>query len=386
MLTLSANDYRELARKKLPKQLFDYIDGGANNESTLRANSDAFSALQLRQKVLVNVSDIQFSTDIMGKTYDLPLALAPVGLAGSFARRGEVQALKAAEHHNVPFCLSTVSICSIEELSEVATKPFWFQLYMIRERSIVANLMKRAQTAGCDTLILTVDLPFPGARYRDARNGLYGNNSLMSKMRRAYDLISHPNWLYDVGIKGQPVVFGNLVDELKMAKSMQYIQEWITQQFDPSVSWDDLAWVREQWPGKLVVKGIMDPNDAERAAGYGVDSIVVSNHGGRQLDSVPASIQALEAIVAAVSGKVSILVDGGIRGGLDVLKARSLGADGCLFGRPWVFALAAQGQTGVDALLTSIKEELRIGMALTGHTRIDQIDRETILNKSQLFR
>ena len=379
MLTLPANDYRELARKRLPKQLFDYIDGGSYEEQTLRANTRSFSDIELRQKVLVDVSDIQFKAELMDKTYGLPLALAPVGLAGSFARRGELQAVSAAEKHAIPFCLSTVSICSMEEVAQHASRPFWYQLYMIRDRKIVANLINRAKEVGCDTLILTVDLPFPGARYRDVRNGLYGDNSLRSRFKRLIDLISHPSWLYDVGIKGQPIVFGNLIKELEMAKSMQYLQEWISQQFDPTVTWEDLAWVRDQWQGKLVIKGIMAPQDAEQATQYGVDCVVVSNHGGRQLDSVPATIKALQDVVSATGQNTTVMVDGGIRSGLDILKAKALGADGCLIGRAWVYALAAAGESGVDSLLTTMTEELRIGMALTGNTRLNQVNQDSLI-------
>lgn len=379
MLSIPAKDYRKLAKQRLPKQLFDYIDGGSYDEQSLAENVNAFSRLELRQKVLMDVSNIDFTTELLGTDYDLPLALAPVGVAGSFARRGEVQAVRAADKHNVPFCLSTVSICSMEEIADHATKPFWYQLYMIRDRAIVSNLIKRAKAVGCETLILTVDLPFPGARYRDVRNGLFGDASHWSKIKRIYDLISHPRWLYDVGIKGRPVVFGNLVQELPMAKSMEHLQEWISTQFDPSVDWDDLKWVRDQWHGKLVVKGIMIPEDAKKASEYGADGIIVSNHGGRQLDSVPATINAVDAIVSAAGDKTQVMMDSGVRSGLDMLKAKALGANGCLIGRAWVYALAAHGERGVDQLLSTLKEELRIGMALTGNLKTESINKDSLI-------
>lgn len=379
MLSIPAKDYRELARKRLPKQLFDYIDGGSYDERTLAENSSALSRIELRQKVLVDVSDIDFTTSLLGTDYNLPLALAPVGLAGSFARRGEVQAVKAADKHNIPFCLSTLSICSMEEIAEHASKPFWYQLYMIRERSIVTNMIKRAAAVGCETLILTVDLPFPGARYRDVRNGMYGDDSLWNKLKRLYQFVSHPRWLYDVGIKGGPVVFGNLVDELSMANSMAHLQAWVSSQFDPSVSWQDLAWVREQWQGKLIIKGVMTADDARLASEYGVDGIIVSNHGGRQLDTVPATINAIEGVVQAAGTHVNVMMDSGIRSGLDILKARAMGADGCLIGRAWVYALAARGEEGVDQMLTNLKEELRIAMALTGNQSAKGIARDSII-------
>ena len=269
----------------------------------------------------------------------------------------------------------------MEEIAKHASKPFWYQLYMIRDRAIATNLIKRANAVGCDTLILTVDLPFPGARYRDVRNGLFGDASTWSKLKRIYDLVSHPSWLMDVGIKGRPIVFGNLVDELPMAKSMQHLQEWISNQFDPSVDWQDLAWVRDQWPGKLIVKGVMIPEDAAKAAQYGVDGIIVSNHGGRQLDSVPATINAVESVVKAAGDKVDVMLDSGIRSGLDMLKAKALGVSGTLIGRAWVYALAAQGEAGVDQLLSTLKEELRIGMALTGNVRTEDIDIKTIIQR-----
>lgn len=376
LVPASVNDFRILARKRLPRQLFDYIDGGSYQEQTLTDNSKAFERLKLRQRVLVDVSDIQFECQLLKQSLSMPLVLAPVGLAGSFRQRGELQAVRAAENAGIPFCLSTVSICSMEEVAAVASKSFWYQLYMMRDRQIVSNLIERAKAVGCDTLVMTVDLPFPGARYRDSRNGLSGNQSLAVRLRRLADLLSHSQWLLDVAFRGKPLVFGNLVDEVPQAKSMTDLQAWISNQFDPTVSWDDLAWVRDNWPGKLIIKGLMDPEDASQALITGVDALVVSNHGGRQLDSVPATIDALPAVLEEVSGKIPVLVDGGIRSGLDLMKAVAMGASGALVGRPWAFALAAGGQSGVEQMLGIIKDELRIAMALTGRQRLADLSRD----------
>jgi L-lactate dehydrogenase (cytochrome) len=304
----------------------------------------------------------------------MPCILAPVGLAGAFGRRGETQVVRAAEAMGVPFCLSTVSICSMEEVAAVASKAFWYQLYMIRDRQVVTHLIQRARAVGVDTLMMTVDLPFPGARYRDTRNALSGARGLKANLIRAMDFARHPSWVYDVAIKGKPLVFGNLVDEVKQANSMADLAAWISEQFDPTVTWDDLTWVRDQWQGKLIIKGIMDSEDAEHAIKLGVDGIVVSNHGGRQLDSVPATIDALGGILDTVNGRIPVLVDGGIRSGLDVLKAVGVGAQATMIGRPWAYALAAGGQQAVEHMLSIIKDELRIGMALTGHTSMTEVD------------
>ena len=366
----SVSDYRTMARQRLPRQLFDYIDGGSYAEWTLAENTNAFERLTLRQRVLKDVSDIQFNKNILGQEFKLPIALAPVGLAGSFANRGEVQAVKVANDLGIPFCLSTVSICAMEEVADAATQPFWYQLYMLRDKQVTANLLKRAKAVGCETLILTVDLPFPGARYRDTRNGLSGKQNLTTKLKRIVDFVSHPRWLWDVAITGKPLVFGNLVQEVANAKSLDDIQGWISEQFDPTITWQDLKWVRDQWPGKLILKGIMDTDDAKLAVAHHVDAIIVSNHGGRQLDSVPATLNAIADIKAVAGDNCEVLVDSGIRSGLDVVKAMAMGADFTLIGRPWVYALAANGGEGLKHMLELMQDEMRIAMALTGHSRI----------------
>lgn len=380
MIPASVSDYRLIARKRLPRQLFDYIDGGSYEETTMADNINAFDRYKLRQRVLTDVSNIQMGCELFDEQLSLPVGLSPVGLAGSFGRRGEVQAMKACESVGVPFCLSTVSICSMEEVAKQACKSFWYQLYMIRERQVVSNLLNRAKAVGCKTLVMTVDLPFPGARYRDTRNGLSGNQSIPTRIKRLLDILSHPRWVLDVALKGSPLTFGNLVDEVEQANSLDEFQGWISDQFDPTVTWEDLAWVRDHWDGKLILKGVMDAEDAYQGMIVGIDGLIVSNHGGRQLDSVPASLDALPSILAAAGDKIPVIVDGGIRSGLDVLKAKALGASACMLGRPWAYALAAGGQQAIEHMLEIIKDELRIGMALTGKSKLDDVSKDIFVD------
>jgi L-lactate dehydrogenase (cytochrome) len=374
----SVTDYRELARKKLPRQLFDYIDGGAYRETTMRANVDDLRNVRLRQRILRDVSDIDLSVEVLGERLSLPVVLAPVGLVGMFARRGEVQAARAAEREGVRFCESTVSICSIEELREATTAPFWFQLYMMRDRAYAAELMERARNAGCSVLVLTVDLAVVGARYRDTRNGMTAPIPAAKKLVRAWDILSHPGWVLNVGVRGKPLTFGNLEAAVPGARSPAEFKDWVDSQFDPSVTWDDLAWVRQHWPGKLVLKGILDPEDAKEAAEVGADAIVVSNHGGRQLDEVRSTASALPLIKDAVGDRLEVLVDGGIQSGLDVVKMLALGANACLLGRAWAYAVAGGGEAGVAHALRIIREEMKVAMALTGNTRVHQLGPEVL--------
>ena len=373
----SINDYRRLAEQRLPRQLFDYIDGGSYQETTLIDNVNAFKNIHLRQRILRDVSHVDTSTTLFGQKLAMPIILAPVGLAGCYARRGEVQTLKAAKQHNIPFCLSTVSICSIEELQQV-NHNFWLQLYVIKDRSYAIKLLQRAKNAGCTTLVLTVDLPLLGERYRDIRNGLSSNKSYYGKFKHGVDVMTHPRWLWDVAIKGQPLVFGNLTDAVPNANSLDDFKAWVDSQFDASMTWQDIAWLREHWQGNLVIKGIMDSDDAKQAIAVGADAIVVSNHGGRQLDGVPASIKVLPEIAQTVNKQCKVLFDGGIRSGIDVVKALALGADACLLGRAWAYALAAEGQQGVDNMLTTINNELRVAMALTGVNKTVNIDKSVL--------
>jgi len=323
----SVRDYRELARRRLPRQLFDYIDGGAYEEATMRANADDLRALELRQRVLRDVSALDLRTSILGCEFSMPIALAPVGLGGMFARRAEVQAARAAESAGVSFCESTVSICGIEEVAAASARPVWFQLYVMRDRAYTEDLLARATAAGCPVLVLTVDLPVVGARYRDVRNGLSGDLGPMQKVRRGIDLARHVAWVRDVALGGKPHTFGNLEKAVPGGSSPDSFKEWVDSQFDPTVTWDDLEWVRAHWKGKLVIKGVLDADDARLAVDHGIDGVVVSNHGGRQLDDTPSTTSALPAVVEAVAARATVLVDGGVRSGLDVVKLMALGAD-----------------------------------------------------------
>jgi len=378
----STEDFRLLARKRLPRQLFDYIDGGSYQEITLKNNLSAFANMHLRQRVLRDVSKIDLRCTLFNKQLDMPIVLAPIGLAGCYARRGEQQALAAANSANIPFCLSTVGICSIEELQAKAQQTFWFQLYVIRDRSFALKLLARAKQAGCDTLVLTVDLPVLGARYRDIRDGLSASKAsaqVLGKLKRGIDIASHPKWLWDVAIKGKPLTFGNLIDAVPNANSLDDFKGWVDSQFDASMTWQDLDWIRNNWPGNLIIKGILDSEDANEAVKLGADAVVVSNHGGRQLDSASATLSVLPDIIKAVDKRCKVIIDGGIRNGLDVIKAIALGADSCMLGRAWAYALAAEGEQGVSQLLNIFEKEMRVAMALTGVTKISDISKDIIV-------
>jgi L-lactate dehydrogenase (cytochrome) len=370
----SVGDYRELARRRLPRQFFDYIDGGAYAEATLEENIGDLRKVHLRQRVLRDVSRIDLRTEVLGQKLAMPVALGPVGLAGLFARRGETQAARAAVKAGVPFCESTVSLCSIEEVKAAIDAPFWYQLYVMRDRGYARELLQRAHAAGCPVLLFTVDLAVLGARYRDTRNGMAGPGNLFGKLARGWDIASHPSWLLDVAVGGKPLVFGNLSDAVPQARNLTDFRAWVDAQFDPSVTWNDLAWLRENWPGKIVAKGILDVDDARMAAELGFDGIVVSNHGGRQLDGVPSTISALPAIADAVGDRLDVLFDGGIRSGLDVVKALALGARACLLGRAWAYALAARGEAGVTHMLDILRKEMEVAMALTACSDVRSID------------
>jgi len=375
----NAGDYRELARRRLPRHLFDYLDGAAYDERTAAENLEGFRRLGLRQRVLRDVSSLKLSTRVLGQDLALPVVLAPLGLAGAMARRAEVQAARAAEAAGVAFCESTVSICSIEEVRAATAAPFWYQLYIMRDRGYARDLMARARAAGCEVLVMTVDLAVMGARYRDVRNGMAGGLSPAAKLAKAWDLLSHPKWLLDVAVKGKPLMFGNLTSAVPDARSLPEFKAWVDSQFDPRITWQDLAWVRENWPGRIVLKGILDVEDAREAAAAGVDGIVVSNHGGRQLDGVAASVDALPRIADAVGDKLEILMDGGVRSGLDVVKALALGARACLLGRAWGYAVAARGEAGVAHLLAMMRSEMNVALALCGIDDVAKLDREALL-------
>ena len=373
MKAASIGDYRELARRRLPRFLFEYIDGGSYSETTLRRNVSDLQDIALRQRVLRDVSNIDLSTTLFGQKSALPVALAPIGLAGMNARRGEVQAARAAAAFGVPFTLSTVSACPIGEVAKGSRAPFWFQLYMIRDRAFMKDLLTRAAEAGCPALVFTVDMPVPGSRYRDLRSGLAGAPGLAGDVRRIWQAVQRPAWAWDVGINGRPHALGNVAPVLGDGSGLEDFFAWMRNNFDPSVTWSDLEWVRDQWKGPLIIKGLLDPEDARAAVDLGADGLVVSNHGGRQLDGALSSARALPAIAEAVQGKVTVLADGGVRSGLDVVRMLALGADGVLIGRAWAYALAARGEAGVTHVLELLAAEMTVAMALSGVTSVDAI-------------
>ncbi|WP_295517947.1 FMN-dependent L-lactate dehydrogenase LldD [uncultured Stenotrophomonas sp.] len=377
MIISASTDYRAAAQRRLPPFLFHYIDGGAYAEHTLKRNVSDLSDIALRQRILRNMSDLSLETELFGQTLAMPVALAPVGLTGMYARRGEVQAARAADSRGIPFTLSTVSVCPIEEVAPAIQRPMWFQLYVLRDRGFMRNALERAQAAGVTTLVFTVDMPVPGARYRDAHSGMSGPNA---SLRRFGQAITHPQWAWDVGLFGRPHDLGNISAYRGNPTGLADYIGWLGSNFDPSISWKDLEWIREFWKGPMVIKGILDPDDARDAVKFGADGIVVSNHGGRQLDGVLSTARALPAIADAVQGDLKILADSGIRNGLDVVRMLALGADTVLLGRAFVYALAAQGEAGVANLLDLIAKEMRVAMTLTGARRIADIGRDSLVS------
>jgi L-lactate dehydrogenase (cytochrome) len=366
----SATDFRPAARRVLPPFLFHYLDGGAGAEETLRANVDDLQAVKLRQRVLRGSEQLDLGVDWFGQRYDLPIALAPVGLAGMYARRGEVQAVRAACHRNIPFIQSTVSVCPLAEVAAQASKPIWFQLYVLKDRAFMRDVMRRAGELGATTLVFTVDMPVPGARYRDLHSGMSGPNGPMRRMLQA---MLHPRWAWDVGLHGRPHDLGNISAYRGHATGLEDYIGWLATNFDPAISWQDLEWIRDEWKGKLVIKGILDAGDARDALAFGADGIVVSNHGGRQLDGALSSARALPAIAEAVKDKMTIFADGGVRTGTDVFRMLALGADGVLIGRAFIYALAVQGQAGIERLLAIMEKDIRTTMVLTGAKSVREI-------------
>ena len=376
-LPATSADYRARAQRRLPRFLFDYIDGGANDEQSLRANCADFQSLQVRQRVLRDVSQLDTRSTLFGQSASLPLVLAPLGLAGLYACRGEAQAARAAANVGVPFSLSTVGICSLDEVHAASGQPCWFQLYMLRDRGVVSALLQRAWASGCRTLLFTVDLAVAGVRHRDTRNGML-DCGWRGKLSKAAQLAVRPNWLLNVGMRGKPHHFGNLLDQVANPDDLTAFKAWLDEQFDPSVTWQDIHWLRQQWPGQLILKGRLEVDDAQQALDCGADGMVLSNHGGRQLDSVASTISQLPAIAAALDGRLPILLDGGVRSGIDILKALALGAQGVLIGRPWAWALAAGGQPAVEQLLRTVQQELAVAMALCGVRSLAEIDRQLL--------
>jgi L-lactate dehydrogenase (cytochrome) len=370
----SVSDYRALAKARLPHFLFEYLDGGSYDEVTLKRNIEDLQAVALRQRVLRDVSAIDLSTELFGKKWAMPVGLGPVGLSGLYSRRGEVQAAKAAAAAGVPFALSTLSACSIGEVARAA--PLWFQLYIVKDRDFVRDMIARASAAGCGALLLTVDLAVPGTRYRDYRSGLSG--SIRGRASRASQILRRPDWAWDVAARGRPLTMGNLEPLLGSDAALADLMGWVANNFDSSVTWKDVEWVRGEWKGPLVIKGLLDPEDAREAAASGADAIVVSNHGGRQLDGASSTARALPRVAEAVGGRMPVLVDGGIRSGLDVVRMLALGADFVLLGRAWAYALAAAGEAGVAHVLKLIDAEMRVAMALTGCSRISEIGSDVL--------
>ncbi|MDE9458412.1 FMN-dependent L-lactate dehydrogenase LldD [Xenorhabdus bovienii] len=378
MIISASTDYRAAAQAKLPPFLFHYIDGGAYAEHTLKRNTEDLSNIELRQRVLKNMSELNLETRLFGEKMAMPVALAPVGLSGMYARRGEVQAARAAAKKGIPFTLSTVSVCPIEEVASAIDRPIWFQLYVLKDRGFMRNVLERAQAAGVKNLVFTVDMPIPGARYRDAHSGMSGPNA---SMRQILQAMTHPQWAWDVGLMGKPHDLGNISAYRGIPTKLKDYIGWLGNNFDPSISWKDLEWIRDFWKGPMILKGILDPEDAKDAVRFGADGIVVSNHGGRQLDGVLSTARALPAIADAVKNDITILTDSGIRTGLDVVRMLALGADSVLLGRAFVYALAAAGEAGVSNLLDLIDKEMRVAMTLTGAKSIAEINSNLLVSK-----
>ncbi|WP_454782628.1 FMN-dependent L-lactate dehydrogenase LldD [Legionella sp. WA2022007384] len=375
MIISSIADYREAARRKLPRFLFDYIEGGAFTEQTLKANTEDLAKVLLRQRILRNVGHPHFETELLGQKLAMPIILSPVGLTGMYARRGEVQVAKAAAQKGIPFALSTVSLCSLEEVSSQSTQPIWFQLYILKDRGFMQNVLERAQACGVTHLIFTVDMSTPSARYRDLHSGMAGP---FAHERRFLQAMLKPSWAYHVGLMGRPHDLGNISTYLHKRIGLEDYIGWLNNNFDPEISWSDLEWVRNFWKGPLLIKGILDPEDAKDAVRFGANGIIVSNHGGRQLDGVLSTVKALPMIADKVSSEITILVDSGIRSGLDVIRMLALGAQAVLIGRPTVYALAARGQAGVEHMLELIRNEMSIAMTLMG------VNSSTEINQSHL--
>jgi L-lactate dehydrogenase (cytochrome) len=372
-------DLRVIARRRIPRALFDYIDRGSYDERTWTRNRDDLRAIELRQRVMVDVSRLTVGTTVLGEQWKMPVALAPTGLTGFFHRDGEIETARAAEASGVPFCLSTMSICSIEDVRAAVDGRFWFQLYLMRDRGFNAALIARAQAARCSALMLTLDLPLQALRRRDPKNGLSVPPRLTAA--NAWEIFMRPRWLASV-LLGRRRTLGNLAAFFP-ERGIGELSEWVGGQFDPSITWKDVAWVRQRWPGKLILKGILDAADARLAIDAGVDAIVVSNHGGRQLDGTTSTIAALPGVVSAVAGRCEVLLDGGVTSGQDVLKALALGARACLIGKAFLYGLAARGGGGVSLALEIIRRELEISMGLCGENDVQQAGPHMVISRSR---
>jgi L-lactate dehydrogenase (cytochrome) len=378
MIFASCDDFRRAARRRLPHFLFEYLEGGANAETTLGRNTRDLQEVALDQRVLRDVSRIDLTTTLFGTRQAMPIVLGPVGISGMCARRGEVQAARAACAAGIPFTLSTVSICSVEEVARSCGSSIWFQLYVIKDRGFMRDMLARAREAKAAALVFTVDMPVPGVRHRDAHSGMSGR---FGAARRILQALGKPSWLWDVGVRGRPHSLGNLAEVLAGRNGLNDYMGWLAANFDPAISWADLDWVRQAWDGPLIIKGILNPQDARSALRLGANGIVVSNHGGRQLDGALSTAHALPAIADAVGNELTVLADSGVRSGLDVIRLLALGARGVLLGRAWAFALAAGGERRVSQMLALFAHEIRTGMALTGVRSIGEIDRSVLATR-----
>ncbi|MVW77595.1 alpha-hydroxy acid oxidase [Bordetella sp. 02P26C-1] len=380
----NVEDLRQQSKRILPRMLFDFVDGGSYDEATLRRNESDFDSLHLRQRVMVDTSGKRLGRTVLGHAYDLPVGISPIGMGGFYYPDGEVVGLAAAENWNVPFTLSTLSICSLEQLRESTERPFWFQLYVMKDRAFTESLIQRAEQAGCSALVLTVDLPISGQRHRDIKNGLsvplrFSGTHMLDVMRR------HRWWRRQLRAKSKS--FGNLTDMASAKDSkLMGLAQWCASQYDPSLSWADVSWVRRLWKGKLIVKGVLNSDDARHAIDSGCDAVIVSNHGGRQLDGARSTISSLRSIATAVNRQVPVLLDGGIRSGQDIIRALALGADFCMMGRPYVYALAVDGPKGLDTLFTILRNELEVCMALMGIRHLSEVDASCLDNPDHFSR
>ncbi len=367
-------DYLRLSRRRLPHFLYEYINGGTFDEITLRSNRERLAQITLRQRVMRDMSEISTEVGLLGEPCAMPVVLSPVGLAGMTVRRGEIQAARAARRSHIPYCMSTYSLCPIAEVGDSLQSPFWFQINMFKDRGFIRETLEEAGRY-CSALVFNVDLSVPGTRYRDYRTGLFAPGGLRGGAMRFLQAAARPAWSWDVGLRGRPHGLGNIQRYLDAHQIPQDTHHWTAENIDPSTTWRDVAWIREQWTKPLVIKGILDPDDAEDAVAVGADAIVVSNHGGRQLDSALATVDALPPVAARVAGRCTVFVDGGVRSGLDVLKMLTLGADGIFLGRAWVAALAAEGEQGVVDFLATMRAELVQGLGMTGHRSVQDIAR-----------
>src|SRR4051812_20306931 len=372
----SIEDLRQLARRRVPRAIFDYADRGSYDEITFKRNLADLEAIQLRQRVMVDVSKQQLATTVIGEDWAMPVGIGPTGLTGLFHANGEMLGARAAQAFGVPFCLSTMSICSIEDVRSVVQKPFWFQVYLMRDRGFNLELLERAKAANCSAIMLTVDMPVQGLRRRDPKNGLSIPPRLT--LKNMFEVAMRPAWALKV-LTGRRRTFGNLEARMQGTGGLKTLPEWIAQQFDATVTWNDLAWLRDNWPRKIIIKGILDAEDARLAVQHGVDAMVVSNHGGRQLDGARSTISALPEVVDAVAGRCEVLFDGGVRTGQDVLKALALGARGCLIGKSFLYALAAGGEAGVALALDILRKELAVSLALTGANDVRNVNRDILV-------